>query len=228
MDKQYRIGIVGARIDGQAGVVLDTISYYPQYKVAAFFDFTPSLKGKMIEGIPVLGGITEVSDADLDKVDFFHIAIGDNKARLDIYNYLKGKGRKLLTLIHPSAVVSKRATLGEGCFVGANAVVQTGCKISNVCLINTGSIAEHDNILGDAVHLAPNSATGGRVRLCDMAFVGIGSTLIPDVVVGKSAFVGAGALIRKDVPENTTMIGYSARLHEKNIYQDLADQTEKK
>jgi len=215
-----KVAFIGARYDGQAGVLVDVISsFYEEYEVVCFFDNTLELKGQDVLGIPVVGSILEVSKKQLDEIDYFHISIGNNVARLEIFEFLKNKGAQFLTLIHPSAIVSASSILGEGCFIGAKAVIQNDCTIGHSCILNTSSVIEHNNALGDCVQLAPNSTTGGRVRLDDMAFVGIGATVLPDIRVGKMSFVGAGTTITKDVPEKVTMIGYSARVHAKNIYE---------
>ncbi len=216
-----KIALIGARIDGQAGVVLDVFSYLPDYEVVAFYDSTPEFKGTQIRNIPVIGNIYDIAREKIAEIDFFHICIGDNKARLEIFHFIKELGGNFLTVIHPSATVSPSAHIGEGCFIGAKSVVQNGAYISEVCILNTASIIEHDNVLGKASQMAPNCTTGGRVKVGDLAFVGIGSTVLPDIIIGNSAFIAAGTTISKDVPENTTMIGYSAKVHRKNIYQDI-------
>ncbi len=219
-----KLALIGARKDGQAGVVLDVLSYFNDYEVIAFYDSTPELKFTKVHGITVRGNIAEINKSELTEIDFFHICIGDNKARLEIFNSLKEKGAQFITITHPSATVSRASVISEGCFIGAKSVIQNGCHISEVCIMNTASIIEHDNFIGKAAQLAPNCTTGGRARIEDMAFIGIGSTILPDITIGKSAFIAAGTTISKDVPENTTMIGYSAKVHNKNIYQDIKEQ----
>ena len=212
------LAIIGARLDGQAGVVFDIFSLGTEFEVVKFFDRTLELKGSILKGIPVQSDIFQITDKDFDSIDFFHIAIGNNKARADIFNFLKTKGAKFANCIHPSAVISKTALMGEGVFIGANAVVQNDVTIGNVCILNSSSVIEHNNKIGDAVQVAPNATTGGRVVLEDLVFLGISSIILPDLHIGTGAFIGAGAIITKDVPENNVMIGNAAVSHKKNIY----------
>jgi len=218
MTKVKTLAIVGARLDGQAGVVLDIFSSGSDFEVVKFFDNTLELKGSFLKGIYVQSDIFQIRDQDFDEIDYFHIAVGDNKARADIYNFLKTKGAKFANCIHPSSVVSHTASIGEGVFIGPNAVVQNDVSMGNVCILNSSVVVEHNNKLGEAVQLAPNAATGGRVVLGDYVFLGISSMVLPDLYVGTGAFIGAGSVVTKDVPENNVMIGYAARKHEKNIY----------
>lgn len=221
VDKKIRLGLIGARIDGQAGVVLDVLSYFKNIEVVAFFDNTVQLKGTYINGIPVVGSIDETGEDTLADIDMFHISIGDNKARLELYRKLKKRGLDFLTVIHPTAVISKTATISEGCFIGAYAVVQNNSIISNVSFINSAAVIEHDNQIGEGVHVASNTSTAGRVKIGSLSFLGIGSTVVPDIEIGESVFIAAGAVIVKNVTENTKMVGYYARQYHKNIYLDI-------
>ena len=218
---KLKIALVGARTDGQAGVVLDALTYYDNVEVVAFFDNTPNKINEKINGIPVVGSIEEMAGFDDIKIDAVHVTIGDNKARYDIYKDLESMGFQLLTIIHPSAIISSSAKIGEGCFVGVNAVIQNNVIINDYALINTAAIIEHDNVIGKAVHIAPSACTAGRVKIHDLAFVGIGALVVPDVTIGYSAFINAGVLVKKNVADGLTMIGYTAKTHSKNVYLDL-------
>jgi len=219
--EKLKIALVGARLDGQAGVILDVLSYYKNIEVVAFFDNTSKKKNNVIRNIPVVGDIHEITKFKDTKIDAIHVSIGDNKARYDIYKELELTGIPFLSIIHPTSIISSSAKIGAGCFIGANAVVQNNSIVGNYSMINTGAIIEHDNILGEATHIAPNACTGGRVKVHDLAFIGIGSVVVPDVSIGKSAFVNAGTLVKKSVSNGLTMIGYSSKIHKKNIYLDL-------
>lgn len=215
------VALIGGRINGQAGVVLDALSSNNKFNVVCCYDSTTNLHGTSIANVPVIGDFSTTGLEELREIDYFHISIGDNQARNDIYNKLKILDLKLLSIVHPSAAVSSTASIGEGCFIGPNSVVQNNSKLGSVCIVNSAAVVEHDNVIGNAVHLAPNSSTGGRVTINDMGFIGISATILPDIIIGESAFIGAGSVITKDVRDNTTMIGYAAREHKRNIYYDL-------
>lgn len=215
MEKE--IYILGARIDGHAGVIIDTIRLIDEYRVAGFIDNTPGIKGKIIDGIPVLGSTDELDKLGLsDKC--FHIAIGDNVARKMLSQKIKTIGGKLITIIHPTAIISKSSKIGDGSFVGPGAIINNGTTVGEVCIINSGSIIEHDNIICDAVHMAPGTTTAGRVKVNELAFVGVGATILPDIEIGSASLVGAGSTVVKNVVSKETVIGYAAKKYKKNIY----------
>lgn len=229
---EKEILLIGARIDGHAGVLVDTLKCLQEYKLVGFIDRTPDLQGKMICGVPVIGSSDDLASFDFSG-KYLHIAIGDNAARKKIYQELKSMGARLATIVHPTAIISRDVVTGAGCFIGAGAIVNNGTNIGPVSIINTGSIVEHDNEIGCAVHVAPGTTTAGRVKVEDLAFIGVGSTILPDIIVGQAVMVGAGSTVVKNVPSQTTIIGYAAQKHKKNIYQttsatvNLADQNEK-
>jgi len=225
--KNEEIVIVGARLDGQAGVVMDTLDEIGGYEVIGFIDNTPGLQGKSVSGIPVIGSTDNLEVLQIPK-SWFHIAIGDNIARYKLYNILKKRQAKILTIIHPSAIISRQAIIGEGCFVSVNAVIRNGADIGCVSIINTSAIVEHDNKIGNAVHIAPGVHTGGCVHIADYSFIGLGSTILPNIKIGSGVMIGAGGTITKDVASNMVMMGYAAKPHKKNIYKDLEEDTIKK
>lgn len=224
MDKplkdRIQVVVVGARLDGQAGVVLDAIAEIGGMEIAGFIDNTPELQGKEIAGIPVIGSTDELGNIRFPS-EYVHIAIGDNVARGDIGRRLKDMGLKLLTVVHPTATVNRNAVVGEGCYIGPRAIVNNGSVIGGLCIINSGAIVEHDNKIGYSVHVAPGAKTAGRVRIDEYSFVGLGSVVLPDVHIGSGVMVGAGSTVVKDVPSGSTMIGYAAKPHTKNIYVDV-------
>ncbi len=211
--------IIGARVDGHAGVILDTLESLGEYDLVGFIDNTPDLQGKVLRGVPVIGSTDDLETIEIP-ADYVHIAVGDNVARGKLFQILKKRSVDVLTVIHPTAVVSRHASVAEGCFVGARAVINNGAVIGAVSIINTGAIIEHDNKIGFAVHMAPGTKTTGRVRIDDYAFVGVGATILPEIHVGSGAMIGAGATVVKDVSSKTTVIGYAAKKHHRNIYAD--------
>lgn len=214
---QKKILIIGARLDGHAGVLLDVISQIGTYEIIGFLDSTPGLQGKSIFEIPVLGSTDNLETISIP-ADCVHIAIGDNLARGNIYNILCKRGIEVETIIHPTAHVSCKAQVGAGSFIGAGAIINNGARVGNVSIINTGAVVEHDNLLGFAVHVAPGATTAGRVTIGDYVFVGAGATVLPDISIGSGALIGAGSTVVHDVSDTETVIGYAARQHFKNIY----------
>ena len=138
------------------------------------------------------------------------ITIGDNNIRMKIFRMIE-KDLQIVTLIHPSAVISKSASIGVGTVIMANSVVNIDARIGKGCIINTSSIIEHDCILSDGVHISPGVNLAGNVFIGDNSWVGVGSTVKEGVTIESNAVIGAGAVVVKDVPEGMKVAGNPAK-----------------
>ena len=117
---------------------------------------------------------------------------------------------------------------GIGCFVEIQKGVKIGarCKISSHSFICTGVTIEDEVFIGHGVMFGndrwPRATTSdGRVagendweclatRVEKGASVGSGSTILGGVVIGSNAMVGAGSVVTRDVPPDTTVAGNPA------------------
>lgn len=133
-----------------------------------------------------------------------------------------GKGTKIWHFCH----VMTGATIGERCSFGQNCVVSPGVKIgTNVKVQNNVSIYE-GTIIEDDVFLGPScvltNVTNPRSQVLRKALyettllkrgcsVGANATVVCGITIGRYAFVAAGAVVAKDVPDYALMIGVPAR-----------------
>src|SRR5579883_2905848 len=93
-------------------------------------------------------------------------------------------------VLRPTATIAHSGvTMGEGGQVMAGAVIQPDVRIGANAVVNTRASVDHDCILGDHCHIAP------------------GAVLCGAVTIGEDTHIGAGATIRRDVPDG--MIVYS-------------------
>ena len=111
------------------------------------------------------------------------------------------------TLVHPTAYVSPLASLGQGVFIGANSVVGPGARLEDHVFVNRGVTIGHDTRIGSFSRLQPGANLGGLSRIGGGVTVAIGATLLERLVVGDRAFIGAGAVVTKDVPDDALVLG---------------------
>lgn len=108
--------------------------------------------------------ITVLDDSDREHpLDSFHLylnddtefipAFGNNEFRLGWIERIENAGGRPATLIHPSAYVSPRAHISEGCVILPGAIINAGTRIGKGCIINLGATVDHDVIIEDGVHL---------------------------------------------------------------------------
>lgn len=197
------IVIIGA--SGHGKVIADIVASSGNI-VKGFLDDDNDIQGKEIIGFPVLGKIADYVNY---KECEFVIAIGNPYVREKIANELPVKW---YTAIHPNAIISKLdVEIGEGTVIMANAVVNPSAKIGKHCIINTGAIVEHDNILDDYVHLSPNVTLAGIVKVGKSTHIGAGSCTKQVLNIASDCTVGAGSVIVRDITESGTYVGVPAR-----------------
>ena len=167
--------------------------------VEAFVDDNPAISE--LAGLPVRHSV-----AGADKVI---VSIGVNRTRKMIAQRLNCE---FGTAIHPSAVVSPSAKIGEGSVVMAGAVINAGAVIGKHCIVNTGATVDHDVVLGDYVHVAPGANISGATHIGEGTWIGVGSCVIQCLNIGSWTTVGAGAVVVKDVPDGVTVVGNPARI----------------
>lgn len=137
--------------------------------------------------------------------------VGDVAARVAAVERLRAAVAGWAVVIHPSAVVSPTARVGEGSVVMAGAVIQSGARIGAHCVVNTGAIVDHDTTIGDQAQIAPGAVLGGGVTIGAGAYVGLGARVRDHVRIGAGAVVGMGAVVVRDVESNQCVMGVPAR-----------------
>jgi sugar O-acyltransferase (sialic acid O-acetyltransferase NeuD family) len=201
---------------GHGKVVADLVRA-AGHAVAGFCDRDPE---KLYRVVEPGGGTVVVSESELLAgieqtgalpvgIDAVALAIGDNGTRLECMRVLSGF--PLPPLVHPSAVVSPWARVGDGSVVFACAVLNADATVGRAVIVNTGAIVEHDCSVGDGVHLSPRSALGGAARVEERSWIGAGATVLQRINVGAEAIVGAGATVIRDVPPGVTVVGVPAK-----------------
>jgi len=146
------------------------------------------------------------------KNDEFFIAIGDNAIRQKIYENFAARGCMPVNAIHPSAAIDTTAVLApHGIMISSNVSVNALSRIGNAVICNTGCIIEHECEVGDFVHIGPGTVLCGNVIVGAGTFVGANAVIRQGVHIGKNCVIGAGAVVIKDVPDNTVVAGNPSR-----------------
>ncbi|HCP99129.1 MAG TPA: acetyltransferase [Pseudoalteromonas sp.] len=138
------------------------------------------------------------------------VAIGNNEIRQQKIQLLQKNSFNLITLIHPTAVISKYAVIAAGTVVFAGAIINAFAKVGEGCIINTSAVVEHDCTIGDFTHICPNVALAGGVIVGSKSWVGIGSQMRQLITIGDNCLIGAGSTVVKNIPDNVTAFGSPA------------------
>lgn len=142
--------------------------------------------------------------------DLLAISIGDPAAKAAVCQSLAEKGAKFLTVVHPSAVVSRTATLGAGVVVGPHSYIATHASLGDYVCVNSLSGIGHDAIIGASATISSQVDIMGVVVVDEGVFVGSGARVLPKVKVGARARIGAGAIVVRTVKPDATMFAKPA------------------
>ena len=133
-----------------------------------------------------------------------------------------GAGTRVWHFSHlmAGARVGPDCSLGQNVFVGAGVVVGRGCKIQNNVSLYEGVTLEDEVFCGPSMVFTnvvnPRSAIPRRSEFRTTlvrrgATLGANCTILCGHTVGRHAFVGAGAVVTKDVPDHALVVGVPAR-----------------
>lgn len=146
----------------------------------------------------------------IDNADFF-VAIGNSQVRQKIMEEIETVHGKIITLLHPYAVIAKDTSIGKGTAVMAGAVINSGANIGKGCIVNTGSSVDHDCVVGHYSHISVGSHLAGTVEVKEHVWVGIGAVVSNNLKIYDHVVIGAGAVVVKDIEEAGLYIGIPAK-----------------
>lgn len=124
---------------------------------------------------------------------------------------LEAAGLEPLTIVHPRAVIGPETKLGSGCVVLANAHVSSSVYFGDHVQVNYNATVGHDASLDAFVTIYPGANVSGNVHLGRGVIMGSNSCVLQGLRIGDHTFVGASALVTKDQPGDTTLVGVPAR-----------------
>jgi sugar O-acyltransferase (sialic acid O-acetyltransferase NeuD family) len=128
------------------------------------------------------------------------VAIGSPKLRKRVVSELPSTAR-YVTLIDPTAVVSKYASLGKGSIVGAGVVVTCNVDLGAFVQLNLNTTISHDTVAGDFFTTAPTVSVCGNCSIGAGVYLGAGACVRQGITICDGVTIGMGGVVVKDVLE---------------------------
>src|SRR5262249_46469625 len=144
----------------------------------------------------------------------FLVCIGDDHGEVRVRHsrQLQQLGLTPISAIHAAAFVGEDTRLGAGIQALPGSVVCDLATIGDFCILNANCSIAHDWALGEGVHVMDSAALAGFTRVGDYSTIGTNATILPRLSIGARCYVGAGAVVTKDVPDNAVVAGVPAKV----------------
>ncbi len=133
-----------------------------------------------------------------------------------------GEGSRIWHWVHicGGARIGKTCSFGQNVFVGNEVLIGNNVKVQNNVSIYDNVIIEDDVFCGPSMVFTnvynprcafPRKSEYKTTRICKGATMGANCTIVCGVTIGENAFIGAGAVVTKDVKPFALVVGTPAR-----------------
>jgi len=196
---------------GHAKIVIDILEKIRKYDILGV---VTNDNMKTFMNYPVLGNDIILPKLYKDGISNVVMGIGgyrNNDLRKKVYNNIKGIGFSFISVIDPSATISKNVIIGEGAVIFAGVVINTEVVIGNDVIIATGSTIDHETIIKDHVLVSAGVTVGANDIIEDEVLLALGSNIISGIRISKNVTIGAGSVVTKDINEPGIYLGIPAK-----------------
>lgn len=143
-----------------------------------------------------LGSYVQHRDRILKKDIPLFLGIGytNLEARFQVLHKLLADDAKLVSLIHPRAIVSSAAELGPANVVMAGSSIDAFCVVGAGNVFWPGSVLSHDSRVGDNTFFSPSSTSCGFTKIGSSVFIGANAVIVDNTEVPSGTFIRAQAI----------------------------------
>ena len=206
MKEIYALGV------GHATPVFIELAEACGYKVVGLYHYNDTRTGELDHGFPILGSFDDLLNSDI-KGRCFVLTMGDMTIRQEVSARIIQLGGITPTLIHPTAIISRFATVSQsGVLICSYSEVHSDSIIEQGCVLWPKVIIGHDCQIHDYIFFGPNAYVSAYTEIERKAFIGQCSVLISDKAkhIGKNTLIGAGSLVTKPISDNSVAAGSPA------------------
>lgn len=139
------------------------------------------------------------------------IANGEPDVRKTLFEKCKKAGLKLATLVHPQAMLSGTATLGEGVIIKGASSISSDVVIGDNVYIQPHATVGHDSVVLEHSVISCFVSVPGKCRIASCVYLGTGAVLKDGISVGAYAIVGIGSVVFRNVRAKKIVVGNPAR-----------------
>jgi sugar O-acyltransferase (sialic acid O-acetyltransferase NeuD family) len=185
-----------------------------EHKVVAFsVNQEYLLESHFYKGLPVIGFENiEKKYLPSDYMFFAPMTHSNyNKDREKIYNEIKNKGYKLISYVHPKAIVDSSVIIGDNCFILESAVIQPFVTVGNNNIIWSSTTISHHTKLHDNIFIAPSVSVSGNCVIESNCFLGIGCIVRDNITIKHGCYIAMGSCLTDNTLQNSFYKGIPAK-----------------
>lgn len=185
------------------------------YDIVGLYHYNSQRTNEIDHGYKILGSFEDLFNSNDLAGKNFLLTMGDNNIRAELIERISSSGGNIPSLIHPTAVVSKFAEISDiGVYISAFTHIQADTFIDKGSVILSGVNISHTNKIGRYCLIAGGATVGAYTNVEDYVFIGQGALTISSKVktIGTHSYIGARALLTKDVEPFSVMCGSPAKL----------------
>jgi sugar O-acyltransferase (sialic acid O-acetyltransferase NeuD family) len=180
------------------------------WRCVGFVDDTAQKQASGAYGYRVLprAALADVADASVLAVPGGPMSY---RSRRQLIEALQVGKERFARVIHPTARVSRLATLGHNLLIMAGVVITSNAVIGNhVCLL-PNTVVHHDAVIGDWSLVGSNVTVAGGVTVGQNCYIGSGSSIMHGIRIGDGALVGLGSTLIRNVLADARVAGNPAK-----------------
>jgi sugar O-acyltransferase (sialic acid O-acetyltransferase NeuD family) len=201
--------IIGAGTYGQ--VYKEYLQSY--YDVTGYYDDDNTLHGNLIDGVEVKGSVKDAIEKESKTDTSVFVPIGNNPVRIKILKEFVLNGFNTPSFIHENTIIHSSVKIGKAVYILPGTCIMPLSVIGDYTMISVNSTVSHHTVINEGVFISFGVNVGASLKLCELAYVGIGATIMTGVKnVGVNSLIGAGAVVTKDVPDNAVVAGVPAKI----------------
>jgi len=137
--------------------------------------------------------------------------------KYSLIQQMQKEDRKLLSVIHSSAIISPSATIKDGVIIFSGCVLDQGVEIESGTIMYNSTTIAHDSHIGKASFLAAGVIIAGNVLVGDRVFMGCGCSVANTLKIGDDCIIGIGSVVTNDLAEGCSAIGNPIRVLPKRL-----------
>lgn len=189
--------------------LLDLAEANKGWEICGFLDDNP----KALEGFSFpLSVVGSIAEHEPDEQNLYVCGIASLKYKRQVCEALAAKGACFMSIIHPTVIVGRNVTLGDGVVLCPRVTLTCDIEVGAMAMLNCHTTVGHDARIGDYATINSNCDLTGHTAIAEGAWLGSGARIIPGKKVGKDSVVGAGSVVISNVPDGVTVFGNPARL----------------